>query len=86
MIFSLKTRARGKEMRDEKKRKAVDYTIFNVVWLHYQTHKWPIVTICLYSPMCCYISSKWCTVVFVRKESGSNMKADEEKGFMRPEN
>jgi len=38
-IFSLKKRARGKEMRGEKKRKAVDYTIFNVLWLHYQTLK-----------------------------------------------
>ena len=38
-IFFLKTRARGKEMRAEKKRKAVDYNIFNVVLLHYQTNK-----------------------------------------------
>ena len=68
-IFSFKTGARRKEMGGEKKRKVVDYTIFNVVWLHYQTHKWPLVTICLYSPMCCYINSKWCTIVLWERKT-----------------
>ena len=85
-VFSFRVCVCGEEMRSEKNKRAVDSTIFNVVWLHYQTHKWSPIIICLCSPMFFCISSKWCILVFVRIKNGSNMETYEERWFRRPGN